>query len=311
MITLVQTLWFSAGIIQRVCVHLPLTTLELTASSFALVMFATSAAWYHKPYISRPRYFSLEDSQTVQSVRDFSQRHVIGPALGKSERTHRWQLLSDPLHVTWSMVSDLEYLSQERFGINFHWSYYTRLGHMLHVRIFSRSVSSRPWDRFHSDLWLCLSSAWIFPAFLIAVIFSISFIAGWDCYFPTFTEIIMWRVFCIYHAAFSISGAIHNVVEMLRSKNLPSHSSHSRRNVPPIEGNHRDFPQTWENWFQIPIAARFLEKWCATLPNQDLDARIPLRILIPITIISAFYTISRLLLYIEDFISFREQPSGV
>lgn len=172
-------------------------------------------------------------------------------------------------------------------------------------------ISSRPWDRFHSDIWLCPSLAWTFPAFCITVIFSISFIAGWDSYFPTSTETIMWKVFCVYHAASSICGAIYYVIKVFRSKKLPSHSSHSQQHFYPIEGRYRASTQTGREWSQIPIVGSFLAKWRATLPNQDPDARIPFWVFIPITIISVFYLICRLYLYIEVFVSLREQPSGV
>ncbi|KAJ5219257.1 uncharacterized protein N7498_001356 [Penicillium cinerascens] len=93
------------------------------------------------------------------------------------------------------MVSDpLEYIGQEQFGINIHWSYYMRLSYMSYLRIFSRPVFERPYDRYPSDTWLCPTPGLAFPIVaLITVLFSILLIGGWNFQFPTQTEKIMWR----------------------------------------------------------------------------------------------------------------------
>lgn len=214
------------------------------------------------------------------------------------------------LPVQWYQTP-LEYLSPEQFGIELHWSYYTRLAAMFHIRVFSRPISSRPWDRFPSDTWLCPSLAWMFPTSCVIGIFSILFIAGWDFYFPTPTERIMWRVFSVYHAAFSIYGFLYYVFEIFRSKKRSSYMSYSHQNLDSIEERHEVLTRTGRGWFNMPIVASFLEKWHATLPNQDPDARISLRVLIPVTITCAFYVICRLYIYVEDFASLRKQQSGV
>jgi hypothetical protein len=205
----------------------------------------------------------------------------------------------------------LEYLSPETFGINLHWSYYTRLAAMLHIRVFSRPISSRPWDRFPSDTWLCPSLAWIFPASCVTVIFSILFIAGWNFYFPTPTERMMWRVFSVYHAGFSMYGASYYVIEMFRSKKRSSNSSCLHQRLHSIDGGRQVLTETGRRWFDMPIVTSFLEKWHATLPNQDPEDRISLRVLIPITITCVFYVVCRLYIYVEDFVSLREQQSDV
>jgi hypothetical protein len=75
-ITIFQTFWFGAGIVERACTGLSMTTMELTTSSFVLLMLATSAAWYHKPSITQPRFICSKNSQSVQSIRNFSQANV-------------------------------------------------------------------------------------------------------------------------------------------------------------------------------------------------------------------------------------------
>jgi hypothetical protein len=204
----------------------------------------------------------------------------------------------------------LEYLNQEYFGINLHWSYYTRLAHMLHIRVFSRPVTSRPWDRFLSDTWLCPTFAWSIPASCVTILFSLLFIAGWNFHFPSTAEKVLWRTCSVYHAAFSLYGAVYYGIEMMKTKKRPSHSSHSRRHLRPVEESlhlvsSNGAPRT------IPLVTEFLDKWHSTLPVQDPEARTSLRVLIPITVTCALYAICRICIYVEDFISLRQQPSDV
>lgn len=196
----------------------------------------------------------------------------------------------------------LEYIGQEYFGINLHWSYYTRLAHMLHIRIFSRPCDSKPWNRFPSDTWLCPSADWTLPAIFVTLFFSIIFITGWNFHFPTTTEKILWRICSVYHAVFSLYGGSYYLIEMLKSWKRPSHSSHSRQHLHSVEKS--------PHLKSIPLVTSFLNKWWNTLPVQDPEARIPLRVLIPVTAMCIIYVLCRMYIYTEDFISLREQPSN-
>lgn len=202
----------------------------------------------------------------------------------------------------------LEYLNKELFSINLHWSYYTRLAHMLHIRIFARPVKSQPWDRFPSDTWLCPTFGWAIPASCVTIIFSILFIAGWNFHFPTNVEKIMWRACSIYHAIFSLYGGVYYLVEMLNTRKNPAHSGHSRRHLHPAEEH---LLSSKISYHRLPIVSIFLDKWSKTLPVQDPEARIPLRLLVPVTIMCAVYVLCRIYIYVEDIISLRQQPSSV
>lgn len=53
-----------------------MTTLELTAVSFSMMMFATSITWYYKPYITEPRFIHTSHGRTVKAIREYAQQHV-------------------------------------------------------------------------------------------------------------------------------------------------------------------------------------------------------------------------------------------
>jgi hypothetical protein len=138
------------------------------------------------------------------------------------------------------------------------------------------------------------------------------FLAGWNFYFPTPAERILWRVFAVYHAAFSAYGTSYYCIELIRSnKRLkdppdPHQQSNSIHVVMDSIVKRSD-----RKWLTLPIVARFLEKWEATLPIQDPEDRVKIRVLAPITITCALYCFCRLFIYVEDFVSLREQKSGV
>lgn len=69
LLTIWQVLWFSVAEIQRVRNGLPMTTLELTALSYAFVIVVTSICWYRKPAITRPQYIPTKNKKTIDEIR--------------------------------------------------------------------------------------------------------------------------------------------------------------------------------------------------------------------------------------------------
>lgn len=105
LITICQTFWFFVRELQRFYKGLPMTTLELTAISFSLVMFATSVTWYHKPSISRPRFIPTKNGETVQDIRDAIQREV-SEMISNTDNYEANKLFSDSPNATGTLVSD-------------------------------------------------------------------------------------------------------------------------------------------------------------------------------------------------------------
>lgn len=106
---------------------------------------------------------------------------------------------------------------------------------------------------------------------------------------------------------FSLYGASYYLIEMVNSKKRLSHSAQSRQYLHPIEEQNSN-----SDTHRSPsVIASFLNKWYAILLIQDPEARIPLRVLIPVTIMCLMYVICRVYVYVEDIISLQEQPSSV
>lgn len=202
----------------------------------------------------------------------------------------------------------LESIGHERFGINIHWSYYTRLAEILHIRLFSRPVTSRPWDRFPSDTWLCPDFTFSPIAILILLGFSGLFLIAWDFYFPTYTEQILWRVCSVYHALFSIYGGVYFFIEMVisrhRSRNEPDRLNRSEALAfhqscdGVVSTSSRSFWGRYSGWRNISV-------------DKDPEMSVSLRVLVPVSFLCVLYVFARGYLYVEDFVSLRSQPAGV
>jgi hypothetical protein len=86
------------------------------------------------------------------------------------------------------------------------WIYYNQLLARLHCPIFSRRVTTRPYNRIPSDEFRqadLLGEAIAFP-FIVA--FGGVFAFGWRFHFPSEAERILWRIAASYTLGYSILG---------------------------------------------------------------------------------------------------------
>ncbi|RAH64382.1 uncharacterized protein BO66DRAFT_242417 [Aspergillus aculeatinus CBS 121060] len=297
LITVFQAFWFLVSTFERFRLGISVTTLELTTVAFALVMLASSITWFYKPSITRPRYISTKNDITVQAIRELMKR-----------TTH--PQLPDHWYRT-----PLDYITHDRFGIDIHWKYYTRLTQIMRIPIFSRPIRARPWDRFPSDTWLTPEYKYSPLALIILLGFSALFLVAWDFYFPTYTEKILWRICSVYNAAFSIYGGIYYFVEMSRSgkrvgepKPRVEMVGPTRRYQRPVHHHHDNSDSSMETTL---VSVRESLLGLRNISEEDdPEMAVSFRVLIPVTITCALYVFARGYIYVEDFISLRAQPSG-
>jgi len=109
----------------------------------------------------------------------------------------------------------LDFIDGPRFQIDTHWSYYTRLTHLLRLPVISRPMKSRPWDRFPSDTWISAERSWLLAPFagFVLLVFSGWWLIAWNFFFPTPVEQYMWRVCAVAQAAFGLYGGVYYMLE--------------------------------------------------------------------------------------------------
>lgn len=213
---------------------------------------------------------------------------------------------------------------------------------MVHVPLFSREITARPWDRLPSDAWLVIDKALLAPALVVVVAFSLSLIVAWDFHFPTEGEKIAWRVCSVYHAAFSLGLAAYYIYVCLRGDHAGRSMKASLSSPPPpgpdgavqrraetVGRSAVDIARPNKAFFrdvEAEAAAgdfcgrlegvtrkslNWLRRWRNISPDGDPDMEIGLHATFFPLVGTFLFIFCRLFFYVEDFVSIREQPAGV
>ncbi|KAK4649979.1 hypothetical protein QC762_0105320 [Podospora pseudocomata] len=177
-------------------------TLELTALSYVYILVGCQICWFKKPSISVPMRIQTKDDVKIQQIRMWAKKH-----------THH-ELPEDP--QAWYRTP-VDFISGPRWQIGIHWAYYTRWLEILCVPLYSRPIKSKLWDPFPSDEWLPAEKGSILLFFsFIPVGIIIWFFAGWEFFFATPIEQILWRVCASYHAVFGVYGYTYYYTEIFK-----------------------------------------------------------------------------------------------
>ncbi|KAK8169732.1 hypothetical protein IWX90DRAFT_188549 [Phyllosticta citrichinensis] len=274
-----------------------MTTLELTALSFAFIMFATSLAWYSKPSITKPQPIGTKDGKTIEEIRAFAKRH-----------TH--PQLSDMWYRT-----PLEFVGRNQFRIDAHWNYYVKLAQMMHFPFISRPIKSQPWDRFPSDEWLCPDVLFAPLAAVVLIVFSILFLFAWNFHFPSKVEQLLWRISSVYHAFFCLYGGLYYLIEVLNCRRRAEFEEQERpQPVQDLESQAAGFFSWHPESGILERVKQFLERSRSAgnvSLDQDPDRKVPLRIIIPVTFLCFLYVMCKIFIYFEDLFALRVQLAGV
>ncbi|KAK3311665.1 uncharacterized protein B0T15DRAFT_508205 [Chaetomium strumarium] len=331
-----QVLWFSVSELQRIREGLPMTTFELTALPFSLIMLITSLCWFPKPTISRPIILYTKDGRSIEHIR-----------MAARNSTH------PDLRSIWYRTP-LDFISPyRRFRVDVHWSKYEQLTYMVRVPLFSREIRARPWDRLPSAAWLVIDRTLFAPAFLVNTVFGVSPLAAWNFHFATHGERLAWRMCGIYHALFSISLGVYYIYVVLHppqnteagkapgtagaaaTTGNTSSSATLQAGASPSEGQQRqgggkgqafgvtasaDVEARLANSAEhvslrrkriIQAAVEWLDRWRNISPDGDPDMEIGLRATFLPLAGTFLYIFCRMFFYVECFIAIRQQPVGV
>lgn len=191
---------------------------------------------------------------------------------------------------------------------------------MMHFTFISRPTASRPCDRFPSDTWLYGDAKFSALAALMGLGFSFSFTLAWNFHFPTYAEKVLWRTCSVYHTGFTIYGSIYYLIEMFRSRRQqkrpklkppPARTSKQEQDVE-AQTKRSVYRHLKNGLFrQGKLVMSWIRTWRNISHDQDPNMEVPLRIILPVTVICFLYILCRIFIYFEDFFALREQPAGV
>lgn len=208
----------------------------------------------------------------------------------------------------------------------------------MRLSFFCRAVESRPYDRLPSDTWYHGELRYSLFVLAVFLTFSCLFLCGWNFYFPTFTEQLLWRICSVYHAVFSFYGAGYYIVEWRKvvinrrqaeqnvatqlqqevtaepltskiSGDLEAQGSQQSLHPGTTEKDQSD-DKSLRRMLSRQLQ-RKLSRFHDRFASQNPGDKIPLRTLFPVTVLCFLYVCCRLYLYFEDLFSLREQPADV
>ncbi len=191
MISILQIAWFITQWMTRLFQHLPITLLELTALASAATSIITYSFWWHKPLnVQYPISLDKSDARkcTPTAVTPQSPEHL---SIVSMDAVPFWSCLSPGtamywmerflkgvMATIWSMGSDLELACNTEDGVS----------------RFSSGIPSLSECRGHlprEQMWRFMMAAEGGALFV-----SLHALA-WPFYFPSQTEMLLWRISCI------------------------------------------------------------------------------------------------------------------
>jgi hypothetical protein len=131
--------------------------------------------------------------------------------------------------------------------------------------------------------------------------FMVIFVAGWNFYFPTYVEKLLWRISSIYFIVYGALGDWYiwfwNQSRLKKRKDkitpLPLQEQPCKKKKKAI----------WDQMNRVADKMRNLS------PDKDPELAIPLRIWTFPTLLCALYCFGRAYILIEDFIGLRKLPA--
>jgi hypothetical protein len=189
----------------------------------------------------------------------------------------------------------LEFLHPDLYICHVFWRYFNQILRRIHCPIFSRPVTTKPYNRIPSDDFPHLDTLADALACPIVLLFGGMFMFAWSFDFPSSLERILWRIASCYTLLFSIVGGPY--LQFCYKVLLPRHAE--KRWAGDVEAT---IPQT--------RMQRLATKMRNIHPSRDPRLEIPLLAFIPVTVLCALYCISRAYILVEDLVGLRDLPES-
>ena len=196
------------------------------------------------------------------------------------------------------MRTPLDFVSRKEWYMSLLWIYYNELLRRLHLPS-DRHCHGLPIDHIPTinfpewtiGLEICSS--------ILTIIYSAFFLLGWNFYFPSRTEQILWRATSIATLSIAVAAV---VCAAMSHHFIMSGWTDKRTELPEA-----DTDASLSSWYRK--LSRSLQTFRNISPEKDPALSIPLRVLMASHGGVLLYIGSRLLIVVEDIISLRKLPS--
>jgi hypothetical protein len=201
----------------------------------------------------------------------------------------------------------LDFVSRNEWSISLLWAHDLNILRRVHVHLFARPIRVRPINKIPNDNWPKLDLSLAMCSVLVGLAYSAIFICGWNFYFPSTAESILWKISSVGTMGFIVVAQPLEYF-LFRAPNLEDHiepygSKGDIESDPPK-------PRQSHQGRTFRMLHRMAARWRNNSPDKDPALEIHLKALVPFTILCAAYSIFRAYILVEDAISFRDLPAS-
>jgi hypothetical protein len=259
-----------------------ITTIELTTLGFIVCTLGTYFFWARKP---------MDVGSALPLVPNESVAKILENAGVKGK-----ELYYD---------TPFDFVGRELSPWAIYWAYWVNI-----LARFSNLFLHNP-NKIRDDNFLPLSPPATFVLFLSQISFAAVQICGWNLYYPTATERLLWRITSL---AILCSILFYWVIDAITWRILPrvkSYISRRRHQAKVIEQKPEvtadETPPTLRPSFRArDISARLRNN----SKDNDPALEVPLKVIIPLCFLGAVYCTSRAYILLADLLSLRELPES-
>ncbi|KAB2569619.1 hypothetical protein DBV05_g11707 [Lasiodiplodia theobromae] len=282
LITCCQIFWFFLNTAGRMAQGLAITTLELTTLATIFCTLATYTAWMHKP---------LDVKTAVPLKPKKPLRLILDDAIVAGEYS------GEPYRRT-----PLDFIEAAPSSWYIYWSYGMDVFRRMHIHFWR--AKARPAVKIAEDHFLPLSSRLNLLLFAFQLSFTAIHLAGWNFFFPTPAERVLWHV----SSAISVACVfVYWAVDLFAFDVLPWVYG----TFPSVARRKRALERSVEKRAPGSMHER-CHATAARLRNlsegRDPQFAVPLKAIAPVAVLVTAYCATRAIVLIECFIGLRLLP---
>ena len=283
-----QILWYCISCIARLCQHLAITLLEIATVGFILCSAGTYIFWFEKP---------MDVGRAITLRPNTSMEQILRDA-GKDAREPYWS-------------TPMDFVEQPVWSWTLYWTQWKGYARKLGIRL-DRKV--RPLDKIPEDNFPIIDgwSPWILAAFqsgYIAV-----HLIGWNLSFPTHLEGLLWHIatvtlmVCIF-GTWGVESQLRRggpmyVINTGHAWSIDLELKRNGKQSFSSKSNEED-STILPRWSTIRRVKRITSWVTSTRTPRGHIMDVPLRALIPVTLLVAIYSFARTFIILQGFISLR------
>lgn len=276
LITVTQILWFTLNCLGRATQKLAITTFELTTLGFIICTLGTCFLWAHKP---------MDVTTQIVLVPNATMADILRKAGPCAHEPYRY--------------TPLDFVNRNKSSWNLYWTFWMGVLRRSGIDFVSKR---RPITHIKDDNFPMVSRGSAIVPVLSTSTFAGIHLAGWNFHFATNIERILWRV----SALGTMACVVFYWLADWYAWHLHPALKHCFTTSTTAGGEHGHDPERCQSDLRLRNA------WACLKYNSnghDPALGIPLKALVPITVLGHIYCIFRGYILLEDFLSLLSQPT--